>query len=88
MIILLLQRVQVGIKEQNTGVIVNLSPLDNTIVPRVLDDRPLNDDILLALEHIVDDEALGVELAFVELVKQEESLGVLVLFDLDGNQTA
>jgi hypothetical protein len=57
LVVLLPQRVQVGIKLQDTGIILNLSPLDNSIIPRVPDNGPFHNDILLAFDHVVHNQS-------------------------------
>jgi hypothetical protein len=57
LVVLLSQRVQVGIKLQDTGIILDLSPLNDSIIPRVLDNGPFDNDVLFAFDNVVHDQS-------------------------------
>jgi hypothetical protein len=57
LVVLLSLGVQVGIKMQNAGIIFNLSPLDNSVIPGVSDNGPFHNDVLLAFNYIIDDKS-------------------------------
>jgi hypothetical protein len=42
---------------QNAGIIFNLSPLDNSVIPGVSDNGPFHNDVLLAFNYIIDDKS-------------------------------
>lgn len=86
--IVLLGWVQIGIEQKDAGIILHLSPLHNTVLPGILDQTPIDDDILLSLDDIIYNKSFRVKLAFVKFIKQEKSLCLLILLDFNGNQSA
>lgn len=76
-----------GVKQKDGRIVLNFSPVNISVLPRISDKAPVSNNILFSLDNIIYNKPFGVELLFVKFVQQKESLGILVLSDLNCYQS-